>query len=1002
MLLAAESVSVQAETLNVTTFSNSGVVSWTVPTGVNSVLVEVQGGGGGSGGCTANSNTGGGGGGGGGYASQTISVTPGEIYTATVGAVGSAGASGDNDGGVGGTSRFNNSLYEINATGGAGGLRGSTGTGGAGGTGASSFPGTPVTYTGGVGGDKNATYRSGGGGGGASRSGNGASASLATAGAGNIPYSGIGAAGLTADGAGTRGVAFSSGGGGAACDTSSSVRAGATGNSGVIVLNYRIPSISGYPSIINISQGSETSTSNSHTVLMPSGIITGDLLLLVISSDANPTVNTTTDSSWTSLHQLTHATTVTQAVFYKFSNGTEISATVGTTSTARMTSYTVLAIREAGTPVSSTANASSTNANPPSLDTGTSQKYLWIAPASWDLSAGFNVTSMPSGFNSFVQTAGRSLSSVTTAVSWYYYEGSSLDPGTYTSFNEQWVASTIAILYNASSQGGYVVNNISTNLSVVLANDTNVNLNESSQAGIAKAILKHTTKDIKVALIDINFTSNLDLGSLKSDVDVENRKSYVHGYDSINEIVNISLLIPKINGVGSVFICPGAQSLDQVNISCAGLVNISVGETINGMSVSEVSYDGQDYYLVSNITGTGGGEPDASGFLQCLFIQSTTCPAGLSKLLGLENDTDGYVNAHVQNNTLNTYAYSLCCNSTNSSINISANCPGNDTVVRLSNVTNAHVELGNHSTYTNLTCLGSDWKKINCEYPEGSCATNYVCIMSIAGSEGTNKTNAHVGNCSAYNQKICCALTNYAPVKPTLYYPANNTNVSERRPNFNWSTATDPDGGNAAYYTLNISCGSCSASCYQPNIGSITITNYTILYPLCVDTYYNWSVTACDEYGMCNSSVIFNFTVKSYANLILIVNATNFTNMSIGQNKNTLTRNPTQLVAANIGNVLINVTINATSLFDTVSMGTAYYQFEASTNRTGSFTTGCSQMAFTNMSLSAQNLFCNMTYENLTSLGNNTGNIELNITVPFTESPGAKTSNIEVGYYAIS
>ena len=69
------------------------------------------------------------------------------------------------------------------------------------------------------------------------------------------------------------------------------------------------------------------------------------------------------------------------------------------------------------------------------------------------------------------------------------------------------------------------------------------------------------------------------------------------------------------------------------------------------------------------------------------------------------------MNAHVQNNTLNAYAYSLCCNSTNASITISTTCPGNDTVIRLSNMSNAHVELGNLSTYAYLACLGSNWKK---------------------------------------------------------------------------------------------------------------------------------------------------------------------------------------------------------------------------------------------------------------------------------------------------
>lgn len=392
----------------------------------------------------------------------------------------------------------------------------------------------------------------------------------------------------------------------------------------------------------------------------------------------------------------------------------------------------------------------------------------------------------------------------------------------------------------------------------------------------------------------------------------------------------------------------------------------------------------------------------AANDIQCIFYQNTTCPAGTARLIGIENDThNGPNNAHAQNKTIASYNYSICCNNTNASITINTDCPGNATVIRLSNATNAHVEIGTNSNYNNGTaCLGSSWKKVECAYPVDSCAAGYNCTLSMAGSEGSNTTNAHVGNCSTYSQKVCCGLVNSAPVSPTLYYPANNTNISQRRPNFNWSNSSDPDGGYATYYTLNLTCGGCSASCYQPNIGSITTTNYTIQSPLCIDTKYNWSVTACDDYGACNTSFIFNFTVKSSANLILIVNVSNFTSMSMGQSNDTLDRSPTQLVAANIGNVIINVTINATALFSSVSLDTYYYQYEASVNKTNGFISACSQTTFANMTLAAQKLFCNMTYENNTALGNNTGNIELNITIPFGEPPGSKTSTIEVGYYA--
>ncbi len=396
----------------------------------------------------------------------------------------------------------------------------------------------------------------------------------------------------------------------------------------------------------------------------------------------------------------------------------------------------------------------------------------------------------------------------------------------------------------------------------------------------------------------------------------------------------------------------------------------------------------------------------ATNDIQCIFYQNNTCPSGTQRLMGVSNDSNGSINAHVQNTTMTYYNYSLCCNNTNSSISITTTCPGNVTVVRLSNSTNAHVEIGtgiNANYSNNSACLGSNWKRAACEYPVGSCSTGYNCTFSIASSEGDNTTNAHIGNCSSYSQKICCGLVNSAPLKPTLYYPnTSNTTVVERRPNFNWSNSSDPDGGYATYYTINISCGGAGCSCYQPvlNVSSI---NYTLPSPLCVATPYNWTVAACDSYDACNTSIMFNFTISSQANLILLVNFSNFSNMSIGQTKDTTghTPFPSQLVVKNIGNVLINVTINATALFSSVSMNTSYYQFEASVNKTGSFNSTCSVTSFISMNFTAKNMMCNLSYENNTPLGNSTGNIELSLTVPNSEPPGPKSSNIEVGYYTI-
>ena len=104
-------------------FASSG--NWTCPAGVTKVLVTVIGGGGGG---QANKPTGGTGfagknGGCGGYGVGVLTVTPGTVYTVTVGSGGTGGSGSAAVGTAGGTSTFET----ISATGGGGGTTAAAG-----------------------------------------------------------------------------------------------------------------------------------------------------------------------------------------------------------------------------------------------------------------------------------------------------------------------------------------------------------------------------------------------------------------------------------------------------------------------------------------------------------------------------------------------------------------------------------------------------------------------------------------------------------------------------------------------------------------------------------------------------------------------------------------------------------------------------------------------------------------------------------------------------------
>lgn len=203
---------------SVQTFTESG--TWTRPSGITKVIVEVIGGGGGGGGSdNTGSGQGGfaGGGGGGGFAKKLVDVSSIASSTITIGAKGTGGAAGGlNDGTNGGDSSWADGTNTVTGAGGKGGktaqvavtARGGGGAGGLGSGGDVNGAGDPGGFgfgTGGVG--------FGGVGGGSALGGGAASAEnnndgndATTPGAGGGGAAEIGAAAGQAGGDGAAGI----------------------------------------------------------------------------------------------------------------------------------------------------------------------------------------------------------------------------------------------------------------------------------------------------------------------------------------------------------------------------------------------------------------------------------------------------------------------------------------------------------------------------------------------------------------------------------------------------------------------------------------------------------------------------------------------------------------------------------------------------------------------------------------------------------------------------
>src|SRR3990167_9099830 len=119
------------------------------------------------------------------------------------------------------------------------------------------------------------------------------------------------------------------------------------------------------------------------TVAMPASISAGDLLIVICSADVGDTITQTGASDWTKLEQTNQAGVIGLIIFAKIAAGSDTLELTSTGSndiacvSLRITGH---GVSNVSTDIKKGTSATGTDAspNPPSLDTGSSQDYLWI------------------------------------------------------------------------------------------------------------------------------------------------------------------------------------------------------------------------------------------------------------------------------------------------------------------------------------------------------------------------------------------------------------------------------------------------------------------------------------------------------------------------------------------------------------------------------------------------------------------------------------------------
>ncbi|MBD3248892.1 hypothetical protein GF336_02490 [Candidatus Woesearchaeota archaeon] len=134
--------------------------------------------------------------------------------------------------------------------------------------------------------------------------------------------------------------------------------------------------------------------------------------------------------------------------------------------------------------------------------------------------------------------------------------------------------------------------------------------------------------------------------------------------------------------------------------------------------------------------------------LSCTIDSSGSCTTG-TEILGISALT----NAHAELASQSSYANRLCCWDSDGETSITSS----DTdFLKLESSTNSQSEKFFEDNYANTIYMGTADPDsiIECGYAS-SCPADDTCVLSI---DGSGDTNFHLGDCSAYSEKLCCGI----------------------------------------------------------------------------------------------------------------------------------------------------------------------------------------------------------------------------------------------------
>jgi hypothetical protein len=230
-----------------------------------------------------------------------------------------------------------------------------------------------------------------------------------------------------------------------------------------------------------------------------------------------------------------------------------------------------------------------------------------------------------------------------------------------------------------------------------------------------------------------------------------------------------------------------------------------------------------------------------------------------------------------------------------------------------------------------------------------------------------------------------------------LISPADGASVTDRTPLLEWSGSDDD--GDSLTYEVNVTLVPASlCTDTDRNPSGLSDENYTVdPYLNCLydnGDYYSWKVRATDDEGTGSWSSSRTFNVTSEVIITLPSNTINFGAMTNDESKNTTIDDPYPFTIQNDGNCLLNITVNATQFFDSVSGSSDNYKYKIAnyTGEEGSFDWDGSSTDWGQMpvDIAAELAIVDLNWDNSTDIAET----DLYVLVPTSEGAGNKTTTV--------